>query len=75
LNSTFSHVCRYGINAGVIEPPEDCQLRDGTCDVILVQSSNTEKLCGDETGSASKAIQLFRKKKIQIKRIFSKTIN
>ncbi len=62
FNSSF----RYGSEAGIIEPPEHCQLVLGRCDVVFVHKNDSSKPCDDE--HAIKLIRLYKKKKFRIRR-------
>ena len=47
---------RFGINAGVFEPPEGCRLASKTCDVKLVKTSDPSKPCFDTNSTTAATI-------------------
>jgi hypothetical protein len=51
--NNFKFLFRYGVTAGSIVPPEDCQLAEGTCDVIFVKTSDSSQPCYDSESSDS----------------------
>lgn len=53
LHVIFIFCFRYGISAGVFEPPEGCQLASGTCEVQLVKKSDPSKPCIETESSTT----------------------
>ncbi|CAM4756521.1 unnamed protein product [Rotaria magnacalcarata] len=58
--------CGFGSEAGIIEPPENCQLVKGTCEVRFVRQDDPSKPC--DQGDVIKPIRHLKKKKFLTRR-------
>lgn len=58
----------YGISAGIDEPPENCALAKGTCDVQYVSAADATKPCEGEDNPVTSTRRRIRVKLFSLRR-------